>query len=99
MIYCIVRWFFDQGSNILIVVPTTSLVEQLVGDFKEYGWDPEDQCHKIYAGRDKNSPKRITITTWQSIYKMPKKWFEKFDVVIGDEAHQFKSKVIDTDHD
>ena len=92
MIYCIVRWFFDQGSNILIVVPTTSLVEQLVGDFKEYGWDPEDQCHKIYAGRDKNSSKRITITTWQSIYKMPKKWFEKFDVVIGDEAHQFKAK-------
>jgi superfamily II DNA or RNA helicase len=23
---------------------------------------------------------------------MPKKWFEKFDVVIGDEAHQFKAK-------
>ena len=43
-----------------------------------------------YAGRDKNSSKGITITTWQSIYKMPKKWFEKFDVVIGDEAHQFK---------
>ena len=92
MIYCIVRWFFDQGSNILIVVPTTSLVEQLVGDFKEYGWDPDDHCHKIYAGRDKNSSKGITITTWQSIYKMPKKWFEKFDVVIGDEAHQFKAK-------
>ena len=46
MIYCIVRWFFDQGSNILIVVPTTSLVEQLVGDFKEYGWDPEDRVTK-----------------------------------------------------
>jgi superfamily II DNA or RNA helicase len=92
MIYCIVRWFYDQGSNILIVVPTTSLVEQLVGDFTEYGWQPDDKCHKIYAGKDKNSSKKITITTWQSIYKMPKKWFEKYDCVIGDEAHQFKAK-------
>jgi superfamily II DNA or RNA helicase len=34
----------------------------------------------------------VTISTWQSIYKFPKSWFEKFDVVYGDEAHQFKAK-------
>ena len=34
----------------------------------------------------------VVITTWQSIYKEPVKWFDQFDVVIGDEAHQFKSK-------
>lgn len=33
-----------------------------------------------------------TIATWQSIYKMPKSYFEKFDVVYGDEAHLFKAK-------
>ena len=34
----------------------------------------------------------ITITTWQSIYKLEKTWYSDFDVVIGDEAHLFKSK-------
>ena len=76
----------------MIVVPTTSLVEQLTGDFDSYGWSSEDYCHKIYAGKEKQTNKPVTITTWQSIYKMPKSWFEQFDVVIGDEAHQFKAK-------
>lgn len=35
--------------------------------------------------------KQVTISTWQSIYKQPKDWFENFDVILGDEAHQFKS--------
>ena len=60
------------------------------GDFKEYGYDGE--CHLITAGVDKESEEDIVISTWQSIYKMPKKWFEQFDVIIGDEAHLFKAK-------
>jgi superfamily II DNA or RNA helicase len=36
------------------------------------------------------------ITTWQSVYKEPKKWFDRFDCVIGDEAHQFKAKSLST---
>ena len=34
----------------------------------------------------------MIISTWQSIYKYPKKWFEQFGMVIGDECHGFKSK-------
>ena len=34
----------------------------------------------------------MTITTWQSIYKNDPEWFEQFDFVLGDEAHQFKAK-------
>jgi superfamily II DNA or RNA helicase len=92
MIYVITRYFVAKGSNVLIIVPTTSLVEQLCGDFDSYGWSSEHNCHKIYAGKDKNTNKQVTITTWQSIYKMPKNYFEKYDCVIGDEAHQFKAK-------
>ena len=91
MIYSITRYFASRGENVLIVVPTTSLVEQMCGDFT-YGWSSEDNCHKIYSGREKNTNKPVTITTWQSIYKMPKNYFEKFDCVIGDEAHLFKAK-------
>jgi superfamily II DNA or RNA helicase len=61
-------------------------------DFEDYGWDAERYCHKIYAGREKETSCPVTITTWQSIYKLPRKYFEQFNVVIGDEAHQFKSK-------
>ena len=43
-------------------------------------------------GQEKNNDKaKIFISTWQSIYKQPKKWFDQFDVVVGDEAHQFKA--------
>jgi len=48
--------------------------------------------HPIYGGQDKHSDRPITISTWQSVYKLPKQYFENFDVVIGDEAHQFKAK-------
>jgi superfamily II DNA or RNA helicase len=61
-------------------------------DFQDYGWDVEKYCHKVYAGRKKSTQQRVTISTWQSIYNMDKQWFSQFDVIIGDEAHQFKSK-------
>ena len=92
MIYSVVRYHVAKGEKILIVVPTTSLVEQMYKDFIDYGWDAESHCHKIYAGYEKVSDKDVTITTWQSIYKMPKKYFDEFTTVIGDEAHQFKAK-------
>ena len=92
MIYALVRYYTDREQRSLVVVPTTSLVEQMYKDFEDYGWDAELNCHKIYAGREKETSCPVTITTWQSIYKLPRKFFEQFDVVIGDEAHQFKSK-------
>ena len=92
MIYSIIRYFVENKKNTLIVVPTTSLVEQMYKDFADYGWDVGSYCHKIYAGRERETDSQVIITTWQSIYKLPRKYFERFDVVVGDEAHQFKSK-------
>ena len=92
MIYSIVRYFVEKENNILLIVPTTSLVEQMYKDFEDYGWNAEEYCHKIYSGKEKTTNKNVVITTWQSIYNLPRSFFEKFDVVIGDEAHQFKSK-------
>ena len=92
MIYSIVRYFAERNEKILLVVPTTSLVEQMFKDFQDYGWNAEDYCHLIYGGREKTNKYPVVITTWQSIYKLPRTFYEEFDVVIGDEAHQFKSK-------
>ena len=92
MIYSVVRYYVEKQQNILIVVPTTSLVEQMYKDFAEYGWDVGSFCHKIYAGKERETNSQVIITTWQSIYKLPRKYFSRFNVVVGDEAHQFKSK-------
>jgi len=92
MIYSVVRYFAEKDKKILLVVPTTSLVEQMFKDFQDYGWNAEDFCHRIYSGREKTNEFPVVITTWQSIYKLPRGFYDAFDVVIGDEAHQFKSK-------
>ena len=84
MIYSLVRYHVNADRNVLIVVPTTSLVEQMYKDFKEYGWNVGHHCHKLYAGAEKYTEHNVVISTWQSIYKEPKKWFDKFDCVIGD---------------
>ena len=70
MIYSIVRYYVEKQQNILIVVPTTSLVEQMYKDFADYGWDVGSYCHKIYAGRERETDSQVIITTWQSIYKL-----------------------------
>ena len=80
-----------KDNKVLIIVPTTSLVEQLSKDFKDYGWNSEKNVHKIYSGYDKDTHKRVVISTWQSIYNQPKKWFKQFGTVIGDKAHLFKA--------
>jgi superfamily II DNA or RNA helicase len=92
MIYSIVRYYANKGQKILLVVPTTSLVEQMYKDFEDYGWDVESYCHRIYSGKEKTNEFPVTITTWQSVYKLDRSFFEDYGVIIGDEAHLFKSK-------
>ena len=96
IIYLLFRQLLDyQDLKGLIVVPTTSLVEQLFSDFQDYSYlndfDVADNVHKIYQGISKYSEKKLIISTWQSIYTMPEEYFHQFDYVIGDEAHLFKA--------
>jgi superfamily II DNA or RNA helicase len=80
----------------LIIVPTTTLVEQLYSDFADYssvnGFNVEENVHRIYQGKDKLTDKNLTISTWQSLYKLPPEYFHQFQYVIGDEAHLFKAQ-------
>lgn len=92
IIYSLVRWHLKHDRQILIIVPTTSLVSQLTQDFKDYGWKADSYVHQIMGGREKYVKEPVVISTWQSIYKEPKKFFERFDVVLGDEAHLYKAK-------
>ena len=88
LIIYLISCFYKKKT--LIIVPTVSLVMQMKKDFEDYAGKALD-IHCITAGVDKVSDSPIVISTWQSIYKMPKQWFKQFDVVIGDEVHIFKA--------
>ena len=93
IIYTLIRYYnlLLKDKKILILVPTTSLVEQMYSDFIDYGWS-DRYIHRIYSGHERITNKPVIISTWQSLYKMPKKYFEGFGCVLGDEAHLFKAK-------
>jgi len=93
IIYLLARWYLaNHDKKLLLIVPTTSLVEQMYKDFSDYGYDVETNCHRIYSGKDKETECPLIISTWQSIYKLGPPWFQQFGCVVGDEVHGFKSK-------
>lgn len=97
IIYLIARYYLAKQLRVLLVVPSTHLVEQMASDFDEYQpqFDVNNIIHKIYDGADRVSDKQLTIATWQSIYNQPKKYFnENYDVIIVDEAHNYKGNEV-----
>jgi superfamily II DNA or RNA helicase len=91
IIYTLIRYYHMMNLKTLILVPTTSLVEQMYSDFIDYGWEDKN-LHRVYAGMDKGSKKPVVISTWQSIYKLHSPYFAQYGCIIGDEAHMFKAK-------
>ena len=95
VIYYLIRYYFPQKT--LIIVPTLSLVSQMYSDFEAYAkvdktFKVEKFVHKIFGGQEKTTDKPIIISTWQSLYGLEKNFFTDFKLVIGDEAHMYKSK-------
>ena len=97
IIYALLRWYLETyDKKILIIVPTTSLVEQMYSDFAQYGYNVETNVHRIYSGKDKTTEKRVVVSTWQSVHRLQPQWFQQFGCVFGDECHGFKSKSLMT---
>jgi superfamily II DNA or RNA helicase len=60
-------------------------------------FDAATDVHQIYSGKEKASATaRIIVSTWQSAIHCDRSWFTKFGMVIGDEAHLFKAKSLNT---
>jgi len=96
IIYILMRYLLQHiNTKVLLIVPTTSLVEQMYTDFEDYSshddsWNVDQECHKIYQGKEKfGDLNQVFISTWQSIYKLPLPWFKQFEVIFGDEVHLF----------
>jgi superfamily II DNA or RNA helicase len=100
IIYVLVRFLqkiLNTDRKILILVPTVGLVNQMESDIFEYSsqdksWSCKKYIHKISAGEEKQTNKQIVVSTWQSVYKLPKEWFEQFDAVFFDECHLAKAE-------
>lgn len=95
--YFVSRYLLENtNKDILILVPSISLVEQLKSDFEDYavGWDTDANVHLLYGGKDRESSKRIWVSTWQTAVKMPASFFSRFGALIVDEAHGADSKSI-----
>ena len=71
IIYTLIRWYLEEGKKCMIVVPSTSLVEQLYADFEDYSklnsWSVSDNTQKLYSGFTREFTRNVLITTWQSI--------------------------------
>lgn len=92
ILYYLVRARMAHGP-ILVVVPTISLVSQMVQDWNDYGWSNVDTVvHRITGGVSKDTSKPIVVSTWQSIFKQPESWFARYTTVLGDECHLYKAE-------
>ena len=98
LLYLISMYLLRQGKRGILIVPRSALVEQMFSDFQDYssknGKDMFKYCWRVYSGRDKDSEHPIIISTWQSLQRMPKEYFQKFDYVICDEVHQAQAKAL-----
>lgn len=89
----------EVEGKVLLIVPSQNLVEQMYSDFRNYStqdesWNVEYECCRLYAAYDFDPSKQVVISTWQSLQDKQSSWFEEFEVVMCDEAHQAKAKEI-----
>ncbi len=93
IIYMLTRFYMEaQNKKILIIVPTTSLVAQMSQDFADYNMPSDIGIHQIMSGKSKETECPIVISTWQSLFRLRKDYFEQFGMVVVDECHGVKAK-------
>ena len=104
ILYSAIRHHIKHGRKILLIVPTVNLVNQMIGDFRDYSsgnsWSVDDNAHAIYAGQDRVTDKSVIVSTWQSLASMMKsdavqfkRIVDSIDVLYCDETHTMKSAV------
>ena len=90
--YVVARFLVDHGMRVLIVVPSKSLVKQMIGDFIDYR-SGGNFAEGVVGGVDRSKlTTPATVSTWQSIYKEDSEFLSEWKAVIGDEVHGFKAK-------
>lgn len=90
----ICHWYIhNYDGKVLIIVPTTSLVTQMLSDFEDYRIIKRNWTHGIMSGAKKFSDAPIFVSTWQSASKQPEEWFQQFGSLIIDECHNVGTEI------
>ncbi len=80
------KWYTEVSKkNVLILVPTVALTDQMADDFVNYRLFDYDDINIVRGGSTDNEG-RITIGTWQSIAKRDKKYMNQFGMLLCDEC-------------
>lgn len=92
LIYMLSRFYMtaEKDTKILIIVPGTILLDQMVSDFHSYGYT--EDIHIVKGGKEKQADSHITVSTWHSLVDMDKEYYKQYTAVIFDEAHTCKAK-------
>lgn len=119
MMYILMRYYLAKTKGkILFIVPKTNLVQQLYKDFQDYAtyikWNVGENCHMICDGAEKETNKRVVISTWQALaVKEPlpkeyrgiwtkaqiKMWYKQAPYILEDSYfHQFETVFGDECH-
>lgn len=101
IIYAIFRLLqYTTNKKILIVVPNTTLINQLYNDFQDYSnevsWQAKNNIHVIKEGAEKHTKKQIVLSTWQSIYEQDENYLSDFKAILIDEAHTVRGPSLQT---
>ena len=87
VIYLLCRYHINYNRKVLIVCPKKMLVDQMIADFYDYGY--EGEINGIYSGQERISSD-ITVITFQTLCKIP--WLLKdYSCLILDECHMCKA--------
>lgn len=86
VLFYLLQWFLKEDKKCLLVAWDPETVKRLYERFES------EQVQKLYNRLTKNVKKPILIASWQSIYRQPENWFNRFDAVIVDEIDKFRAK-------
>jgi len=79
----------NQLKNFLMIVPKVTLVDQGAEDFFDYGIkDLSLRVGAVYGGSTELRDAEVVIGTFTSLANRPEEYFNRFDVLCVDEAHQ-----------
>lgn len=91
------RYYVENyEGKILILVPTTALVDQMINDFADYRLFDRDMMLGIRAGTKRDSNAMVYVSTYQTAIKQGKEWFHQFGMFMNDECHLATGKSIST---
>jgi superfamily II DNA or RNA helicase len=95
-IYVLMRFLLSMNKKILLIVPNINLTNQMFNDFLDYGWNNVEKFISILYNKSNkyDDRKPILISTWQSLFKKNREFFDKYDAVIVDETHLAKCNSI-----